>query len=203
MKQYQLGNGIPAISAVSLGTSGIGTEITIEDSYRLMDAYLDMGGNHIDTARVYSDWVPGEIGRCERIIGDWMAARGNRNRIVLATKGAHPLFATIHTPRMSNAEVEGDLHLSLKAFRTDTIDLYYLHRDDRTRPVGEILEMLEAFARAGKVRRYACSNWRADHAGGARICEGPGPSGICRQPDILEPWQRPLQGHEGRHLRGV
>ena len=162
MKHYTLGSDILDISAVSFGTTGLGTEISEADSFRLMDAYLDMGGNFIDTARVYSDWVPGETGRCERIIGDWMAARRNRSRVVLATKGAHPRLGSMHTARMSKAEVEEDLRLSLKALRTDAIDLYYLHRDDSTRPVEEILLMLEGFVKAGMIRRYACSNWRAD-----------------------------------------
>lgn len=161
MKQYSLGAGLPGISAVSLGTTGLGTEITEAESFRLMDAYLDLGGNFIDTARVYSDWVPGEAGRCERIIGDWMAARRNRSRVVLATKGAHPRLGSMHTPRMAKAEVEEDLRLSLKALRTDAIDLYYLHRDDPSRPVEEILLMLEGFVKDGMIRRYACSNWRS------------------------------------------
>jgi aryl-alcohol dehydrogenase-like predicted oxidoreductase len=127
----------------------------------MLDAYLDMGGNFLDTARVYSDWAPGEAGRSERVLGDWLASRGNRSRVVLATKGAHPGLGSMHTPRMSLPEVEGDLHLSLKALRVDFIDLYYLHRDDRNRPVEEILSMLESFSAAGKIRRYACSNWRA------------------------------------------
>jgi aryl-alcohol dehydrogenase-like predicted oxidoreductase len=150
------------VSAVSLGLADIGAAISEPDSFRLMDAYLDLGGNFLDTARVYSDWVPGESGRSERVLGDWLAARGNRNRIVLATKGAHPRLDSMTTPRMSPAEVEHDLDLSLQALRTDVIDLYYLHRDDRDRPVGEILDMLESFVRAGKIRQYACSNWRAD-----------------------------------------
>lgn len=170
MKKYNLGSSIPEATAVSLGVADIGTAIELGESYRIMDAYLDMGGNLIDTARVYSDWVPGEAGRSERILGDWMAERGNRNRIVLATKGAHPRLGSIHTPRMSAGDVEEDLNLSLKALRVDCIDVYYLHRDDRGRPVEEILTMLEGFRKAGKIRRYACSNWRADRMMEARAC---------------------------------
>jgi aryl-alcohol dehydrogenase-like predicted oxidoreductase len=162
MKYFMIDSIENNVSAVSLGLADIGAALTEQDSFRLLDAYLDLGGNFLDTARVYSDWVPGEWGRSERVLGAWLAARGCRDRVVVATKGAHPRLATMHTPRMSRAEVEEDLNLSLNALGIDTIDLYYLHRDDRAKPVAEILDVLEGFAKSGKIRRYTCSNWRAD-----------------------------------------
>ena len=158
------------VSAVSLGLADIGVKMSVDDSYRLMDAFLDMGGNFLDTARVYSDWVPGETGRSERILGDWLTSTGKRNRVVIATKGAHPRLGSMHTPRMSATEILEDIELSLKALRVDTIDLYYLHRDDRARPAGAILETLETAVKAGKIARYACSNWQADRMLEAHTC---------------------------------
>ena len=103
-------------------------------------------------------------------MGDYLRERGNRSSLFIATKGAHPRLESMHTPRMSRAEVENDLNLSLKALGVDTIDLYYLHRDDRNRSVEEILSMMEDFVKAGKVRQYACSNWRTDRMLEAHDC---------------------------------
>lgn len=169
MKKINIG-GIGRVSAVSLGLADIGTKYSEKDGYRMLDAYLDMGGNFLDTARVYSDWIPGETGRSERILGQWLAVSGNRDRVVLATKGAHPRLDSMNTPRLSAKDIVGDIELSMKTLRQDTIDLYYLHRDDRARPVEEILDTLEDCAKAGRIRRYACSNWRADRMLQAHAC---------------------------------
>lgn len=162
MKTVRIDNLDGEISAVSLGLADIGLKTSEKESFRLIDAYLDMGGNFLDTARVYSDWIPGEIGRSERILGDWLASTGKRHSIVLATKGAHPRLESMNIARMSGNDITGDVELSLKALRVDSIDLYYLHRDDRTRPVAEILGVLEQCVKQGKLKRYACSNWQAD-----------------------------------------
>ena len=91
-----------------------------------------------------------------------MKVRGNRDRVVVATKGAHPDLGAMHIPRLSRAEIEADLHASLRHLQTDRIDLYWLHRDDPARPVAEILETLNAAVQAGKIRCFGCSNWRAE-----------------------------------------
>lgn len=167
-------------AAVSLGLAELGAGIPEAEGYRLLDAYLDRGGNFLDTARVYSDWVPGETGRSERVLGDWLAKRGCRSRVVLATKGGHFPLEAPHISRLNRAGVTGDVESSLRALRTDVIDLYYLHRDNRALPVEEILGFLEDLVRAGKIRRYACSNWRADRMEEAhRAAEMKGCSGFA------------------------
>lgn len=150
------------VSILSMGTATIGVDNTEQQARDLLDCYLEQGGNFIDTARVYSNWVPGEKNRSERIIGDWMQDRKNREELVLATKGAHPRHSSKREPRMSYEEVAEDLDGSLKSLQTDYIDLYYLHRDDPDTPVSEIIEMLEDFAAQGKIRYYACSNWTTE-----------------------------------------
>jgi aryl-alcohol dehydrogenase-like predicted oxidoreductase len=150
-----------APSALCLGIGGIGVKNTEKEGHAILDAFVEKGGNFIDTARVYSDWVPGEKSRSERILGDWLSARRNRSKMIIATKGAHPDLSTMHIPRMSRQEVSGDLNGSLKTLRIDFIDLYWLHRDDPQRPVEEILDMLEGFSSEGKIRYYGCSNWTA------------------------------------------
>lgn len=146
------------VSAVCLGLANIGVKNTEAEGMALLDAFLDAGGNFIDTARVYSNWIPGEVNRSERIIGDWLSDRGVRDRMVVATKGGHPDLVD-KIPRLSRKAMETDLEGSLDKLQTDVIDLYYLHRDDLNRSVGELLDVLHAFQQSGKIRHYACSNW--------------------------------------------
>jgi aryl-alcohol dehydrogenase-like predicted oxidoreductase len=146
-----------------LGTGNFGAALDQDAAFTLLDAFLDQGGNFLDSAQVYCDWIPdNERSSSEKIIGRWMKERGNRDRLVLATKGAHPDLATMHIPRMSRAAIEADLDASLRHLQTDVIDLYWLHRDDPARSVAEILATLNAAVQAGKIRAFGCSNWCAD-----------------------------------------
>lgn len=155
-----------SLCPIGLGTAGAGVAWQGADADRMFDTYLDLGGNVIDTARVYSDWVPPEIGRSERVVGDWLHKSGKRDRIVLMTKGGHPKFTSptddLHIPRMTRDDMRRDLELSLKTLRVDTIDIYFYHRDNRAQSVEEQIETMEEFRSAGKVRYYGCSNWEAD-----------------------------------------
>lgn len=134
-----------------------------KDADAVFDAFFDLGGNLYDTARVYSDWVLPEMGRSERTVGEWLARSKKRNKIVLATKGGHPDMRArevdLHKSRLSREEMEYDLDLSLKTLQTDWIDLYFYHRDDTTRTVEELIDTMERFVQAGKIRYYGCSNW--------------------------------------------
>lgn len=151
------------VSSLCLGAGGIGTRLDREQSFALLDAYLEMGGNFLDTARVYGDWVPGiERSISEKTIGAWMAERGMRDRVVLATKGAHFYLETPHLARVHPEEIVKDLEGSLRSLQVDHIDLYWLHRDDPTRPVEEIVETLNAQMKAGKIRWFGASNWRSE-----------------------------------------
>lgn len=154
------GTGLSA-SPLCLGGVPFGNTITEAESFALLDRFVALGGNFLDTARIYSDWVPGELRRSERILGDWIAARRNRARLVLATKGAHPFIDSVDTPRTSATEIRDDLEGSLRTLRTDVIDLYWLHRDDTTRPVDHFIDLLNAFLREGKIRAFGASNWTA------------------------------------------
>jgi aryl-alcohol dehydrogenase-like predicted oxidoreductase len=147
-------------SRICLGTADLGSTVSQKDSFALLDAYVDLGGNFFDTAKVYADWLPGERSSSEKLLGIWMRQRCNRQRIILATKGAHPDLATMNVPRLSRAEIEADLDASLHSLQTDVIDLYWLHRDDPQRPVEDILSTLNDAVTAGKIRHFGCSNWR-------------------------------------------
>jgi aryl-alcohol dehydrogenase-like predicted oxidoreductase len=148
-------------SVLCLGTNRFGSELDARASHALLDAFVADGGNFIDTAHIYADWIPtAPRSASEKTIGAWLQAGRRRDRIVLATKGGHPDLAAMHRSRLSRRDLEHDVDASLTCLQTDYIDLYWLHRDDPARPVSEILEALNAIQRAGKFRYFGCSNWR-------------------------------------------
>jgi aryl-alcohol dehydrogenase-like predicted oxidoreductase len=146
-------------SIICLGTVPIGSSMNEADSFRLFDAYFELGGNFIDTANVYGDWVPGTKSISEKTIGKWIRQRGNRKKVIIATKGAHPNLSTMHLSRLSPEDIIHDINQSLEHLQTDVIDLYWLHRDDMNRNVDEIMEVLHSQVESGKVRYIGCSNW--------------------------------------------
>lgn len=148
-----------SVSDLCLGAASFGDTISERDTFALLDRYLELGGNFIDTARVYSDWAPGEARRSERVLGDWLKARSGRNGLVIATKGGHPFLSSPDTRRTSAEELRDDLEGSLRTLRIETVDVYWLHRDDPTRPVEHFIDVLNAFRREGKIRALGASNW--------------------------------------------
>lgn len=155
-------------SVLCLGGVPLGSALDSSTSFALLDAFIARGGNFIDTAKVYADWLPGERSASEKTIGRWLRQRRNRAQVIVATKGAHPELAAMHTPRVTPKCIVADLEQSLRNLQTDCIDLYWLHRDDPTRPVEEIIDTLHAQATAGKIRAYGCSNWRAARVAAAQ-----------------------------------
>lgn len=147
----------PAV--ICLGTADMGSKIDLATTFQILDAYLAHGGNFLDTAAVYANWLPGERNISEKTLGKWMKARSNRANIIVATKGAHPELSTMHISRMTRADIAHDVNASLKNLQTDVIDLYWLHRDDPKRPVAEIIDALNEQVKAGKIRYLGCSNW--------------------------------------------
>lgn len=148
-------------SAICLGGGNFGSTNNQQESFSLLDSFFEQGGNFLDTAKIYADWLPGERSISEKTIGAWIRQRGNRQKVIVATKGAHPDLGTMHIPRGSPAEIIADLEASLRHLDTDVIDLYWLHRDDPGRPVAEIIDTLNSQVKAGKIRYFGCSNWRA------------------------------------------
>jgi aryl-alcohol dehydrogenase-like predicted oxidoreductase len=178
MNYITLFPGGPEVSKLCLGAGQFGARLSREEAFKQLDVFFDRGGNFVDTARVYADWVPGGHGASETTIGDWLKGRKPGGRVFISSKGAHPDLKAMHIPRMSQADVRFDLEESLRALGTDRIDLYFLHRDDPSRPAGEILTMLEAFRKEGKIDYYGCSNWKldrieeADRAAASLGCRG-------------------------------
>ena len=159
MKHLTLPGTALSVSPLCLGGVPFGNTIDEQATFALLDRFVELGGNFIDTARIYSDWVPGEKRRSERILGDWLCARRHRARLVIATKGAHPFIESLDVPRTSAAELRDDVEGSLRTLRTDVIDLYWLHRDDTSRPVEHFIDVLNVFQREGKIRAFGASNW--------------------------------------------
>lgn len=140
-----------------LGGNVFGWTADAAQSFAVLDAYASAGGNLIDTADVYSGWVPGNAGgESETILGEWMAARGNRDEIVLATKVGGSGDGLAPETIRSHAEA------SLRRLRTDRIDLYYAHLDDPDTPLEETLGAFDELVRAGKVLAIAASNHSAE-----------------------------------------
>lgn len=167
-------------TSLGFGTAELGSSIDRATGFALLDAYVAAGGNFVDTAKVYGDWTPGLQSPSEKIIGEWLTARGNRSRIILATKGAHYFLDTPQIKRVTPADIVADLDASLRHLQTDVIDLYWLHRDDPTRPVAELIEALEAQVKAGKIRYYGASNWGVDRVAEAQAyAAGRGAQGFC------------------------
>src|SRR6201987_1697369 len=157
---------------LSLGGNVFGWTANEEQSFAVLDAYAAAGGNFIDTADMYSCWAPGNSGgESEAIIGRWMKKRGNRSKMVIATKvGNLPSLLGLSTKTIQRA-VEG----SLERLQTDDIDLYYAHVDDRATPLIESLAAFDGLVRSGKVRYIAASNYNAPRLAEAlRACRREG-----------------------------
>ncbi len=159
MKMIQIAG--MAFSQIVLGTDVYGTDMDKKTAFAMLDAYLEAGGNVLDTAHIYGRVDDRELQVSEHTIGEWMKDRGCRSRVQLCTKGGHPNPATMEVSRLSRAEIEADMDDSLRALGTDHVELYYLHRDDERLPAGEIVETLSDLVKAGKTRAYGLSNWSA------------------------------------------
>lgn len=151
----RIGNSELEIFPLGLGGNTFGNTTDPEASEKVLDAFVDAGGNHVDTADSYSAWVPGNRGgESETILGEWMRRRRNRHSMVIATKvGAHPEFKGLAPKNIARAA-----EASLRRLQTDYIDLYYAHYDDETQPIEEIAAAFDRLVREGKVRYVGISN---------------------------------------------
>jgi aryl-alcohol dehydrogenase-like predicted oxidoreductase len=156
-------------SVLCLGTAEFGSAIDDSSSEKILETYLDAGGNVLDTAEIYAAWLPNGEHRSETFLGEWLRKRKDRDQVIVSTKGAHPRLDAMDKPRMSKPVVESDLNSSLRRLGIDCIDIYWMHRDDPGTPVEEIILMLEDFRKAGKIRHSGLSNWTQPRAEAARV----------------------------------
>lgn len=149
-----------AVSSVIMGSTYFDTKLPEKEVFALLDEYFALGGNCIDTARVYGQTAVGQPSASEEVIGRYLKARPRlRETILISTKGGHPPFEDMHSPRLDEASLREDLAGSLKSLGTDYADLYFLHRDDVRVPVERIMPVLDAFVKEGRVRCLGASNW--------------------------------------------
>lgn len=143
-----------------LGGNVFGWSADRDTSFRILDAFVAAGGTTIDTADVYSAWIPGNSGgESETIIGEWLAARpGVRDRVQIGTK----VFSLEERPGLSAANIAAALDDSLRRLQTEHVDIYFAHRDDATVAQEETWGAFDNAVRAGKVRTLGVSNFSAE-----------------------------------------
>jgi len=159
MEKRKLGLSGMNVAPLCLGGNVFGWTTDQATSFALLDAFVDAGFGFIDTADVYSVWVPGhEGGESESVIGNWLVLRGGRNKLTIATKvGMWPKM-----PGLKTANIIAACEGSLKRLKTDYIDLYQSHRDEMETPQDETLEAFGRLIAAGKVRAIGASNFEAE-----------------------------------------
>ncbi|VTU29190.1 aldo/keto reductase [Variovorax sp. RA8] len=160
MQLRPLGRSGLQVSPLAFGGNVFGWTVDEKLSFRLLDAWLDAGFNFVDTADVYSSWVPGHSGgESETIIGRWLRQSGKRNQLVLATKVGKPMGE--EKKGLSPAYIRQAVDASLRRLQTDHIDLYQSHDDDADTPLADTLGAFAELIKAGKVRAIGASNYSA------------------------------------------
>ena len=159
MHKVKLVNSNLEVSNLCLGGNVFGWTANEEESFEVLDAFFQAGGNFIDTADMYSHWVPGNKGgESETILGNWMKVRNNRNQIVLATKVAKlPTRAGLSAQNIKAAVSE-----SLARLQTNYIDLYWAHEDDPNTPLLETLTAFNDLLKAGTIKAFGASNYSVE-----------------------------------------
>ncbi len=158
MHKRPLGRSGIEIAPVMFGGNVFNWTADEATSFALLDKFVDGGFNAIDTADVYSAWVPGHKGgESETVLGAWLKRSGKRSEVVVATK----LGMLSPNNGLKRAQIETAVEASLKRLQTDYIDLYQAHKDDADTPLDETLEAFEALKKAGKVRAVGASNYEA------------------------------------------
>ena len=152
----QLGTSGLATPPLVLGGNVFGFTVKGEEAFAVLDRFVAAGGTMVDTADVYSAWVPGHVGgESETLLGEWLRRRGRRDDVLIATKVGYD-------KGLSAAHVAAAAEASLRRLGTDHIDLYYAHKDDAGTPLEETLQAFDRLVRDGKVRAIGASNYSAD-----------------------------------------
>jgi aryl-alcohol dehydrogenase-like predicted oxidoreductase len=160
MNKRELGQSGIMVSPFCFGGNVFGWTVNEQQSFELLDAYVDSGLEFIDTADVYSKWVPGNKGgESETIIGNWLKLSGKRDKVIIATKVGKPMGED--KKGLSKNYITKAVEDSLKRLQTDYIDLYQSHDDDKDTPLAETLATYTDLIKQGKVRAIGASNYSA------------------------------------------
>jgi aryl-alcohol dehydrogenase-like predicted oxidoreductase len=184
MTKRTLGRSGISIAPLALGGNVFGWTIDEKVSFKVLDAFVDFGFDLVDTANMYSAWVPGHKGgESETIIGNWFAATGKRDKVVLATKVGMPMGDG--SKGLKRDYILRSLEDSLKRLQTDHVDLYQSHKDDMETPLDETLSAYDTLIKQGKVRAIGASNYDAARLKqGLQISDEKGlPSYVSLQPE--------------------
>ncbi|WP_176594301.1 aldo/keto reductase [Sphingobium sp. EM0848] len=167
LSKVRIGSTDLSVSPLCYGTNQLGTAIRQPEADAILDRFAALGGNFLDTARSYGDWIPdAPKGASERAIGAWLKGR-RREDFVIATKGGfYDMRAGDYRNRVTPEDIRSDLMESLAHLGVDTIDLYWLHMDNADASVGPIMDVLIDAKAEGKIRWFGASNWTA-----ARVLE--------------------------------
>jgi len=161
MKTIKLKNTALEVSNICLGAGGFNNQANREKSFELLDAYVAGGGNFIDTASVYGRGNGGS-NYSEQVLGEWLKERNAYKTVIIATKGAHYDLAIPSVSRVTKEDICQDLAQSLKTLGLEQIDFYWLHRDNPQIPVEQIIDIMEALVKEGKIRYYGASNYTTE-----------------------------------------
>ena len=184
MIKRRLGNSGLEVGPLALGGNVFGWTADEPTSFKLLDAFVASGLNLIDTADVYSKWIPGHKGgESETIIGNWLEKRGNREKVLIATKLGVEMAPG--EQGLSRAYMFRAVDRSLARLKTDYIDLYQAHRDDEQTPLEETLAAFGDLIKAGKVRAIGASNYKAPRL--AEALKVSAAKGLPRY-ESLQPW---------------
>ncbi len=142
-------------SKILLGTAYFGDTISEDEAFAIMDAYYELGGRHLDTACLYAN------GEAEKVVGKWLAKRKPAD-IFVSTKGGYYEPDLGETPRINENDIRSDLEKSLEALGLESIEFYWLHRDDENVSVSGIIDLMNALVKEGKIKKFGASNWRSE-----------------------------------------
>lgn len=156
VEKINIGDSDLKVSRLNFGGNVFGWTLNEQQSFEMLDAFTLAGFNFIDTANTYAWWINGVGGQSETIIGNWMKARRNRNKMVIATKVGSQTKE--HPIDISRKHILKSVDESLQRLQTDYVDLYYTHFDDGTTPVEETMSTYDEIIKAGKVKYIAASN---------------------------------------------
>ncbi len=191
MQYSTLGTSDLNVSNLCLGTMQFGWTADEGASFAVMDAYVEAGGNFIDTADIYSRWAKGNPGGVsEEIIGRWMKERGNRDSLVVATKVRGEMWDGPDGEGLSRSHIARAVEDSLRRLQIETIDLYQTHWPDTDVPIEETLDVFGELVASGKVRHIGVSNYPTSHMQRALEVSGDGrPAFVSLQPHYNLVWR--------------
>ncbi len=208
MEKRILGKSDLKVAPLGLGTNVFGWTIDEKKSFEILDAFVAGGFNLVDTADIYSAWIPGNKGgESETIIGNWLKARGKRESVVICTKVG--MVAGEAKANVGKKYILEAVEASLRRLQTDYIDLYQTHKDNLQTPVTETLEAYDQLVKEGKVRWIGASNFSVDRlADSLEAAETHGfPAYQCLQPEYnlydRQPFENELEAFCLEHQIGV